>query len=166
MTAHERLIFVFTCIIFAAGQFYWIGARLKQFQRFIPTFRFFGPRPLAWDVVLAYRGLVTGGGSSDWHAYGASRYHWFSPAWSPERRIGKALTDHYRRLFQILSAGGRPPRSAAQFLIPLILDDPAIQGFDRIQVAYYLVTSGMLKEAPQAQEMLRFTISAQGEILD
>ena len=153
-------------MIFASGQFYWLGARMRKFQRFIPTFRFFGPRPLAWDVVLAYRGLVTNSVPSDWHAYGAVRYRGLSPVWSPERRVGKALTDHYRRLFQILSAGACPPRSTAQFLIPLILEDPAIHDFDRIQVAYFLVSSGVLKEAPQAQEMLRFTINAQGEFLD
>lgn len=139
---------------------------MKQFQRFIPTFRFFGPRPLAWDIVLAYRGLATDHLPSNWHAYGAFRYHWFSPVWSPERRIGKALTDHYRRLFQILSASSRPPRSAAQFIIPLILDDPAMRGFDRIQVVFLLVTNGVLEEAPQAQEMLRFTIGFQGEFFD
>lgn len=169
MTSVELLLLVTVSLILAVCQFARIGRSFRGgYGRLLPQFRFFGPRPLAWDVVLAYRPLRTEP-PAEWLVFGASAAKWHHSIWGPERRIGKALIDQYRRLASAASVYNEP--GGTSFVGPLInlaLKDPAIRGAREIQIALILVRGaydpGVL-EHQRIQEVLRVVTDAHGHVL-
>lgn len=74
--------------------------RLGAWAPWLPQFRFFGPKPLAYDPVGFFRGIgVEKGG--EWHELQFTNAPRFSFLWHPERRIGKAAIDLYRQIFNM-----------------------------------------------------------------
>ncbi|MEV3854918.1 hypothetical protein AB0J38_11385 [Streptomyces sp. NPDC050095] len=68
--------------------------RYDRFALMLPDWRFFAPKPAAYDFHLLYRTLSTFGGRSQWKpASQIADRRWFHAVWNPRIRLNKTLFD-------------------------------------------------------------------------
>lgn len=84
------VFFWISAILFAGLQF--LPSRTR-WSRIVPSFHFFAPTPLSWDVIIV---STYSDGSRCGLCYSDPPVR--ALAWNPERRIGKAMVDISRNL--------------------------------------------------------------------
>lgn len=111
-------------------------SRLGIWAAWLPQFRFFGPKPLAYDPVGYFRGIGAEN-YGEWHELQFTNLPRLSFLWHPERRIGKAAVDLYRQVFNI-----DPERQRAEYsslfhgLYDLISSEPLVIGYSGVEIAF------------------------------
>jgi hypothetical protein len=156
--ATSAALFGFCLVVFGMSQLELVSRLPAAVARWLPAFRFFGPSPLSWDVLVVYR-PVTGGSAGDWVALSAGKPAWWAALWCPERRIGKALVDSCRVFSRWLQT---VVDSSDARLFPelraYVLRDPVTRHADIVQILVFAQVSG-----GALHELVRFSIQNNGE---